>query len=142
MSTQWEPKGFFYPTQIAQFGLAHYSKNITEPEPRVKVIDDSEKVLENWVVSNDAVMAREFDTELKDKVIKFSTSGHITSQVWLRVNLTQDFVLSMDLKLNPNSSITVVLQNKDKKETVYLHYVTSLQLIHAQVSFLLLLLNV
>lgn len=142
MSTQWEPKGFFYPTQIAQFGLAHYSKNITEPEPRVKVIDDSEKVLENWVVSNDAVMAREFDTELKAKVIKFSTSGHVTSQVWLRVNLTQDFVLSMDLKLNPNSSITVVLQNKDKKETVYLHYVTSLQLIHAQVSFLLLLLNV
>lgn len=132
VSTQWEPKGFFYPTQIAQFGLAHYSKNITEPEPRVKVIDDGEKVLENWVVSNDAVMTREFDTELKAKVIKFSTSGHITSQVWLRVNLTQDFVLSMDLKLNPNSSITVVLQNKDKKETVYLHYVTSLQLIHAQ----------
>ena len=25
LSTQWNPKGYFYPTQIAQFALAHYS---------------------------------------------------------------------------------------------------------------------
>lgn len=34
ISTQWEKRGYFYPTQIAQFGLSHYSKNFTEPEPR------------------------------------------------------------------------------------------------------------
>lgn len=38
LSTQWEPQGYFYPTQIAQFGLSHYSKNLTDPEPRRKVI--------------------------------------------------------------------------------------------------------
>ncbi|XP_028158304.1 D-glucuronyl C5-epimerase [Ostrinia furnacalis] len=132
VSMQWEPKGFFYPTQIAQFGLAHYSKNLTEPEPRRRIIDDGEKHLENWIVSKDAYMAREYDTALHTNVLRFSTSDHASSQVWLKVNITQDFVLSLDLTLSANSSLTVVLQNKDKKETVYLHYVTSQQLIYAQ----------
>ncbi|KAL0841693.1 hypothetical protein ABMA28_013966 [Loxostege sticticalis] len=132
VSTQWEPRGFFYPTQIAQFGLAHYSKNITEPEPRRRTIDDGEKHLENWIVSKDAYMAREYDTVLQTNVLRFSTSDHVSSQVWLKVNITQDFVLSLDLSMTANSSLIVVLQNKDKKETVYLHYVTSQQLIHAQ----------
>ncbi|CAK1582341.1 unnamed protein product [Parnassius mnemosyne] len=132
VSTQWEPRGFYYATQIAQFGLAHYSKNITEPEPRVRIIDDGEKVLGNWIVSKDATISRENDSELKANVLKFSTSELASSQVWLKVNITQDFVLSLDVLFKPNSSLTVVLQNKDKKETVYLHYVTSNQLIYAQ----------
>lgn len=37
LSTQWEAQGYYYPTQIAQFGLSHYSKNLTDPEPRRKV---------------------------------------------------------------------------------------------------------
>lgn len=37
ISTQWETQGYFYATQIAQFGLSHYSKNLTEPEPWKKV---------------------------------------------------------------------------------------------------------
>lgn len=37
ISTQWEAQGYHYPTQIAQFGLSHYSKNLTDPEPRRKV---------------------------------------------------------------------------------------------------------
>lgn len=37
LSTQWEIQGYYYPTQIAQFGLSHYSKNLTDPEPRKKV---------------------------------------------------------------------------------------------------------
>lgn len=46
-------------------------------------------------------------------------------------------MLSVDLMLKPNSSMTVVLQNKDKKkETMYLHYVTNTQLIYAMVRFL------
>ncbi|CAG9783465.1 unnamed protein product [Diatraea saccharalis] len=132
VSMQWEPRGFFYPTQIAQFGLAHYSKNISEPEPRRRIIDDSEKNLQNWIVSKDAYMAREYDSKLQTNVIRFSTSDHATSQVWLKLDISQDFVLSLDLLMTSNSSLTVVLQNKDKRETVYLHYVTSQQLIYAQ----------
>lgn len=134
VSIQWEPRGFFYPTQIAQFGLAHYSKNITEPEPRRKVIDDGEKNFDNWIISQDASMLRVFDPIVHSNIIKFSTSDQMSSQVWLKLNISLDFVLSLDLFLKPNSTFTVVLQNKDKKETVYLHYITSNQLISAQVS--------
>lgn len=133
VSTQWEPRGYFYPTQIAQFGLAHYSKNITEPPPRIRIMDDGEKFLEKWIVSKDAVLNRELDSELNMNVLSFSTSDHASSQVWLKLNITQDFVLSINLQLKLNSSMTVVLQNKDKRETVYLHYITSNQLIYAQV---------
>ncbi|XP_013184352.1 D-glucuronyl C5-epimerase B [Amyelois transitella] len=131
VSVQWEPRGFFYATQIAQFGLAHYSKNITEPEPRRRILEDGEKYTENWIVSKDAYMARDYDAGLQTSVMRFSTSDHPASQVWLKVNVSQDFVLSLDLVMKANSSLVVVLQNKERKETVYLHYVTSLQLIHA-----------
>ncbi|XP_012552772.1 D-glucuronyl C5-epimerase [Bombyx mandarina] len=132
ISTQWDPKGFFYPTQIAQFGLAHYSKFLTEAEPRRRIIDDGEKHIENWIVSKDAFMVREYDSESQTNILRFSTSDHVSSQVWLKVNISQDFVLSADVMMKPNSSMTVVLQNKEKKETVYLHYVASTQLIYAQ----------
>ncbi|XP_050665292.1 D-glucuronyl C5-epimerase B isoform X2 [Leptidea sinapis] len=132
VSTQWEPRGYFYPTQVAQFGLAHYSKNLTEPEPRVTVLDDGDEHAPGWTCSQDATMTREYDSELKAKVMEFRTSEQAPSQVWLSVNISQDFVVSVDLLLKPNSSMMIVLQNKDKKETVYLHYVTSTQLIYAQ----------
>ena len=48
VSTQWEALGYFYPTQVAQFGLSHYSKNLTEPEPRSKVLEDGNSVEGNW----------------------------------------------------------------------------------------------
>lgn len=137
VSIQWEPRGFYYPTQIAQFGLAHYSKNITEPEPRRKIIYDGEKYLDNWIVSQDASMSREFDPQLQSNVMKFSTSDQMPSQVWLKLNITQDFLLSLDLFLKPNSTMTVVLQNKDRKETMYLHYVCSNNLVAALVSVIL-----
>ncbi|RVE43320.1 hypothetical protein evm_012024 [Chilo suppressalis] len=132
VSIQWEPRGFFYPTQIAQFGLAHYSKNITEPEPRRRIIDDGEKHLQNWIVSKDAYMAREYDSKMRTNLIRFSTAEHAASQVWLKLDISQDFVLGLDLQLTSNSSLTVVLQHKDRRETVYLHYVTNQQLIYAQ----------
>ncbi|VVC98610.1 unnamed protein product, partial [Leptidea sinapis] len=117
VSTQWEPRGYFYPTQVAQFGLAHYSKNLTEPEPRVTVLDDGDEHAPGWTCSQDATMTREYDSELKAKVMEFRTSEQAASQVWLSVNISQDFVVSVDLLLKPNSSMTIVLQNKDKKET-------------------------
>lgn len=80
-------------------------------------------------------MVREYDSESQTNILRFSTSDHVSSQVWLKVNISQDFVLSADVMMKPNSSMTVVLQNKEKKETVYLHYVASTQLIYAQVSF-------
>lgn len=80
-------------------------------------------------------MVREFDKLARSNVLRFSTSEQMASQVWLKVNITLDFVLSVDVQLKPNSSLIIVLQNKDKKkETLYLHYVTNTHLIYVQVS--------
>ena len=53
ITTQWNVDGYFYPIQIAQFGLAHYSKNLTEPEPRKKVIEDADENQGEWIVPGD-----------------------------------------------------------------------------------------
>lgn len=48
VSSQWDSGGYYYPIQIAQFGLAHYSKNLTEPEPRITTLENGDKELVKW----------------------------------------------------------------------------------------------
>lgn len=43
LSTQWGPQGYFYPIQIAQYGLSHYSKNLTEKPPHIEVYETAEE---------------------------------------------------------------------------------------------------
>ncbi|XP_038623301.1 D-glucuronyl C5-epimerase isoform X2 [Tachyglossus aculeatus] len=55
LSTQWGPQGYFYPIQIAQYGLSHYSKNLTEKPPHVEVYETAEDKDRNgrtneWIV--------------------------------------------------------------------------------------------
>lgn len=133
ISTQWEPLGYHYPTQIAQFGLAHYSKNLTEPEPRRKVIDDSETELPKWTVTKGASMIRIHDSTFKSNVIEFSTGDHSSSQVILKMDHVLDFIMSFDVYLKSNSSITVCLRYREKNEAYYLHYIPNNIMISAQV---------
>jgi len=76
VSTQWESQGCYYPTQIAQFGLSHYSKNLTEPEPRRTLVEDAERdLLAHWVVPNGASVNRILDTHSGNHVLQFSSPG-------------------------------------------------------------------
>ncbi|XP_014255745.1 D-glucuronyl C5-epimerase B [Cimex lectularius] len=114
VSTQWESSGYYYPTQVAQFGLAHYSKNLTEPEPRVKVLDDGVGVMGEWVTDYSKI------SRTAHTFVFNSSEGHVS----LKLDHVLDFVLSVELmlKASENSSFTVVLQNREKKETWSLHY--------------------
>lgn len=133
VSTQWEVQGYYYPTQIAQFGLSHYSKNLTEPEPRRKIIDDSEQDVANWIVPKFAIFDRIYDNPLNTKIIKFSTFD--TVGIYLKMDHVLYFVISLDVMLKSNSSLTVTLENRESKETYNLHYITSDIWITAQVSY-------
>jgi len=51
VSTQWDPKGYYYPTQIAQFALSHYStwsnSNFKDEKPsrlRIELVGSGERV--------------------------------------------------------------------------------------------------
>nr|CAD7393559.1 unnamed protein product [Timema cristinae] len=75
VSTQWEVQGYYYPTQIAQFGLSHYSKNLTEPEPRSKVFEDGDKELASWEVPVGASLSRVLDAGVGSYVAQFNSPG-------------------------------------------------------------------
>lgn len=132
ISTQWESNGYHYPTQIAQFGLAHYSKNLTEPEPRRKNIEDGDKELGKWVVPNGSNIIRNYDDSAMSKVMNFTTLDSFSSGVRLKMDHVLDFVMSLSIALSPNSSFTVILQNREKQGIYNLHYVASDILITAQ----------
>lgn len=131
ISTQWESQGYYYPTQIAQFGLSHYSKNLTDPEPRRKIIEDAEKELANWHIPPGCSIAR-INTKY-GKILNFTTSDIYNNAVRLKMEHVLDFVLTLNVLLHPNSSICIVLQNREKKEIYNLHYIASDILITAQV---------
>nr|CAH7743388.1 unnamed protein product [Callosobruchus chinensis] len=125
VSTQWESQGYYYPTQIAQFGLSHYSKNLTEPEPIRKIIDDSEMELAKWIVPMNAKLERSYDSSIESRILKFVTSENYLEGIRLRMDHVMYFVMRLDIILSSNSSFTVTLQKRETKELYYLHYINS-----------------
>lgn len=130
LSTQWNPKGYFYPTQIAQFGLSHYSKSLIEPESVKLVLEDGETTRAYWSASHTAEVRRIQDPDV-DSMVLCSDAG--SKLISLRTNLTLP-ILSFDLKLKPinTSKLTVVIQNLAEKQTYNLHYTCDQQ--HISVS--------
>lgn len=132
VSTQWESQGYFYPTQIAQFGLSHYSKNLTEPEPRRKVVEDGERTLADWQSPENSSLTRQFDPTVRTHVLRFSTGSNYDSAVHLPLDHVLDLVLSVDLFVQQNSSLIVTLQHRETKAYYYLNYIVADLLITAQ----------
>ncbi|XP_044002373.1 D-glucuronyl C5-epimerase B isoform X2 [Aphidius gifuensis] len=124
MSTQWETQGYYYPTQIAQFGLSHYSKNLTEPEPHRKIIEDAENLKKNWQISQGSTLTRTFDEYKNTYIYEFTTPELSKQGIYLQLNHILSFVIKFDLYIIDNTTITIVLQNREKKDLYYLHYST------------------
>lgn len=60
---------------MAQYGLSHYSKNITEVPPRKTVFENGISVNAKWQVPSGAYIKREFDVISKSHVLEFNTRG-------------------------------------------------------------------
>lgn len=129
ITIQWDPQGYFYPTQIAQFGLSHYSKNLTEPEPKRIVLEDGDAVQADWVVpSNGGYAGRQFNAQVNDYVLNYYTNeGHTIS---LQLSSSPGLVLSVALSILSNSSLSVTLSHADSPADPWrLHYVCSRDLV-------------
>uniref|UniRef100_A0A8C6WTS0 heparosan-N-sulfate-glucuronate 5-epimerase n=1 Tax=Neogobius melanostomus TaxID=47308 RepID=A0A8C6WTS0_9GOBI len=116
LSTQWGPQGYFYAIQIAQYGLSHYSKNLTERAPHVEVYDtaeerDSRASSAPWSVPKGCSLSRVYEKSRYSSVRQFN-APESSEGVSLPLGNSKDFILSLDLK----SSFTI-------------HYVTSSLLI-------------
>ncbi|CAI5792596.1 D-glucuronyl C5-epimerase isoform X2 [Podarcis lilfordi] len=133
LSTQWGPQGYFYPIQIAQYGLSHYSKNLTEKPPHVEVYETAEEKDQNshtadWTVPKGSSVTTMLDksrfTNVKQFVVPENSEG-----ASLQLGNTRDFIISFDLKLITNGSISVVLETTEKNQLFRVHYVSNTQLI-------------
>ena len=125
ISTQWESQGYYYPTQIAQFGLSHYSKNLTEPESVKKIIEDAEKIRHDWMVPQGSVISRVYDKRVNSYVMKYATQAKSVSGISTKLDLVLKLMLKVDVCMRDNGSITVELQMRERKDIYYLHYVTN-----------------
>lgn len=78
MSTQWGTQGYFYPIQIAQYALSHYSKNLTEHPPSVELYGQPEAATgapSSWAVPKGCVLTRLHDSTHSTSTRQFSTPG-------------------------------------------------------------------
>lgn len=91
LSTQWGPQGYFYPIQIAQYGLSHYSKNLTEKPPHIEVYETAEDRDRNirsteWTVPKGCFMASVADKSRSTNVKQFIAPGEFPSICVLHLN--------------------------------------------------------
>lgn len=117
VSTQWESQGYFYPTQIAQFGLAHYSKNLTEPEPRRKVLEDGSGVAPDWLIGTGSIAVRSADPPRNSLVLKFQTSSGKSCD--FTTDTEHSFILkgTVNMTVQYTDRISGTFYNSSKKNT-------------------------
>ncbi|NXD28384.1 GLCE epimerase, partial [Spelaeornis formosus] len=136
LSTQWGPQGYFYPIQIAQYGLSHYSKNLTEKAPHVEVYETAGDGIGigngigngQWAVPQGCSLTTVWDKSRLSAVKQFSCPEN-SEGVSLELNNARDFIISFDLKLLSNGSVSVVLESTDRNQLFTVHYVSGTQLI-------------
>ncbi|XP_051548515.1 D-glucuronyl C5-epimerase B-like [Myxocyprinus asiaticus] len=127
VSTQWGPQGYFYPIQIAQYGLSHYSKNLTEKPPDLKVYGMSEEReggSSQWVIPKGCSLSKLQDQSRTGFVHHFVTVEN-SDGVSLLLDNPKDFVLTFDVKFLSNGSVSVVLETTEKGAPYTIHYITS-----------------
>uniref|UniRef100_A0A2S2P5K8 heparosan-N-sulfate-glucuronate 5-epimerase n=1 Tax=Schizaphis graminum TaxID=13262 RepID=A0A2S2P5K8_SCHGA len=131
VSTQWNPHGYYYPTQIAQFGLSHYSKNLTLPSPKIKVLENGQ-LNPLWNIPETSKIQIAFNTQVNSNVIDFFSTDKPIS---LKIDSKEEFFISFDvaLSLSTSSSIVVTIKDlKEQNEVWNLHYICSKTFIFAK----------
>ena len=78
ISTQWGPQGYFYPIQIAQYGLSHYSKYLaTKPPDRIVLEDAEDEQTNRWILPDDDTSVDNVQDPIRNtRVIEFNTKGN------------------------------------------------------------------
>ncbi len=105
ITTQWDKKGYYYATQICQYALAHWSKNIQNSARKVTLYEDGENVLNNAVWQ-----AGEVNRVLRDKCVHFDKA--ISLEINNNNNLKQT-ILGLDLLVRDSPTVSVDIRNPD-----------------------------
>ena len=113
VSRQWDPAGYYYPTQIAQYSLAHYGNHLKHRKPSRTVLDNGDDILLELTNAK-----RTHDNELESKVIEFNGQEQFTINV-----RPEQTILCLDFKNFHQGRITVEVEIFDEPGSVVeIHY--------------------
>lgn len=112
VSTQWDPRGYYYPTQIAQFALSHYSSHVSNKNMATEktIIEDGNRRAD----IDDQAAKRILDEESDSMVIEFEET------LSLPVSSTH-VVVNFDFKNLIGANFKIFLQT-DSTNEIILHY--------------------
>nr|KAG5710077.1 hypothetical protein BaRGS_030153 [Batillaria attramentaria] len=130
-STQWTPEGHFYPIQIAQFGLSHFSKHLVEGRPEVLVMEDGEEDdVADWAVPDKRARIRlQMDPEHNSHIVEFSASDSLRNPgLVMMADEKEDYVMTVDVMFMSNGSLTVTVETPSG-QAFNIHYVLTSTLI-------------
>jgi len=108
VSTQWSSAGYYYPTQIAQYALSHYSNHIASSKTKEHKTNIDQEAFKN--VAAKQVM----DKESNDLVVEFNgvLDIHIESEY---------LILCLDIKSFDEAAFKVFIQT-EMDESIVLNY--------------------
>lgn len=124
LSTQWELSGHFYPIQIAQFGLSHYSKYLSEGEPARSVLLSQESHLDLWESDGKSSIHSTVEETKNTQVFEISTQDVMANTgVYTHLQERSKFSLTLDMNIVSNGSISITMNSEGS--TFHVHYVFS-----------------
>ncbi|KAK3603498.1 hypothetical protein CHS0354_030340 [Potamilus streckersoni] len=129
MSTQWNQEGYYYPIQIAQYGLSHYSKYLSEGEPDITILTDgSKQAIADWSVPDDCEVRSVWDKSRGSYVLELSVPDSLKSRgISFKVQENVNFALALNVRFVTNGSISVSIKLDDV--TFHINYIFSTTII-------------
>ncbi|CAJ0581042.1 unnamed protein product, partial [Mesorhabditis spiculigera] len=129
MSTQWDPTPYYYPIQIAQYGLQHYSRMVDEDRSEVRVAELG-KEHRDWqgtasTVHQISIRTYFTDNETKTEYVNISSSSSLTNGgVYLYLKQDPDLhIVEFSWRPQANASFTLMLQVRETGAVILLNYV-------------------
>ena len=116
VTTQWSPAGYYYPTQIAQFALSHFSSHIANKNKNTEdktVIEDD--ILDEVLTNNKPAAGRVIDEDSQNLVIEFQDTLDFHVK-------TKHLIVCLDLKNLNGAGFKITVESESSGETFILHY--------------------
>lgn len=128
VTSQWNANGHYYPVQVAQFGLSHFSKNLTLGKPRVLKLEDGSLQQEHWNIlnyhSSDVNVKSVKEETLKpDNLVLLIEGNSVVFNV--KKKKFSDLHLGFTFKALSNISITVTVQAFETGQDLKVYYTSS-----------------
>ena len=116
VTTQWSPAGYYYPTQIAQFALSHFSSHLANKDKNTEdktVIEDD--ILDEVLTNNKPAAGRVIDEDSQNLVIEFQDTLDFHVK-------TKHLIVCLDLKNLNGAGFKITVESESSGETFILHY--------------------